>query len=142
MSLDSNIDPPTRQAYLETHYYVLGDAPMTLHVGVASEPLADFYGIMQINCCTFITACNPYSQSLEDSVNAERHQVLAHELRQLDLKFTESIGEHPSNFWPGEPSFFVCGFSLEDSKKLGTRHKQNAIIWCGSDAVPQLVLLR
>jgi len=142
MSSDSNIDPPMRQAYLETHYHVQGDVPMTLQVGVASGPLAAFYKTMQINCCTFITACNPYSQSLEDSVNAERHQVLADELRQLDLKFTESIGEHPSNLWPGEPSFLVCGLSLEDSKKLGTKHEQNAIIWCGIDAVPQLVLLR
>ena len=142
MFSESIIDAATRQAYLETHYYVHGDSPMTLHVGVASEPLAAFYKAMHVNCCAFITACNPYSQSVENSVNAKRHQVLAHELRQLDLKFIESTGQHPLNLWPSEASFFVCGLSLEDSKKLAIKHKQNAIIWCGSDTVPQLVFLR
>ena len=142
MFSESIIDTATRQAYLETHYYIHGDSPITLHVGVASEPLAAIYKTMQVNCCTFITACNPYSQSLKNSVNAERHKVLAHELRQLDMKFIESTGQHPSNHWPGEASFLVWNLSLEDSKKLGIKYEQNAIIWCGTDTVPQMVLLR
>jgi len=132
MFLKSVIDPATRQAYLETHYCVHGDPPMTLHVGVANEPLAAFYKAMHVNCCAFITACNPYSQKLEDSDNAERHQALAHELNQLGLKLIESTGQHPSNLWPVEVGFLVWGLSMEESMKLGTRHEQNAIIWCGT----------
>ena len=142
MFSESIIDAESRKAYIETHYYVHGESPMTLHVGVASEPLVAFYKTLKVKCCAFITAFNSYSQKLEYSINAERHEVLAHELQQLGLKFIESTGEYPLNLWSGEASFLVWGLSMEDSMKLGTRHEQNAIIWCGSDAVPQLVLLR
>jgi len=36
----------------------------------------------------------------------------------------------------------VPGLSLEASKSLGARFEQNAIVWSGADAVPQLILLR
>jgi hypothetical protein len=42
---------------------------------------------------------------------------------------------------PGEPSFLAFGLALEASKTLGKAYEQNAIIWCGADAVPNLVLL-
>lgn len=139
---DSLIDPATRQAYCETHYRIHADTPVTLHVGVASADLAALYKARGARCCAFITACNPLGQMLEDGANAERQQALAQELRRRSLKFTEGIGQHPCNDWPGEPSFLVWDLSLQASKALGRRHGQNAIVWCASDAVPQLVLLR
>ena len=30
---------------------------------------------------------------------------------------------------------------LEEAKVLGCRYEQNAVVWCGVDAVPQLILL-
>jgi hypothetical protein len=62
-------------------------------------------------------------------------------LNRLGVRFIDGIGQHPSTAW-GEPSFLVLGVSLETARELGVRHEQNAIIWVGSDAVPQLVLLR
>ena len=41
-----------------------------------------------------------------------------------------------------EESFLVYGLTLEAAKALGTRLEQNAFIWSGEDAVPQLILLR
>lgn len=32
--------------------------------------------------------------------------------------------------------------SLEAAKELGARYEQNAIVWAGADAMPQLILLR
>lgn len=139
---DSLIDPATIQAYRETHYCVHADTPVTLHVGVASAALAALYKARRAQSCAFITACNPFGQVLDASANAERQQALERELRQRSLKFTEGIGQHPSGNWPGEPSFLVWDMSLEASKALGKRHEQNAILWCASDTVPQLVLLR
>ncbi len=64
------------------------------------------------------------------------------ELRLRSLLFIEGVGQHPSNRWPPEPSFLVLDLSLEAAKALGSRHEQNAIVWCGADATPLLVLLR
>ncbi|MDF3832712.1 DUF3293 domain-containing protein [Cupriavidus basilensis] len=140
----SVIGPEIVQAYLETHYHVHGDAPVTLKVGEPNALLAALHADAGVQCSAFITAWNPFSQPAgEDaSVNARRQQALARELAQAGLRFIEGIGQHPSNQWPGEASFLVLGLTLDAAKALGTRHEQNAIIWSGADAVPQLILLR
>lgn len=142
MFTTSTIDIATRQSYLETHYHVLGQPPFTLEVGIADVTLTKQYKAHRVESCAFITACNPFSQSLEKSVNADLHAALARGLRQRSLMFEEGLGEHPSNQWPSEASYLVWDLSLEVAKTLGIKHDQNAIIWCGSDAVPQLILLR
>ena len=84
----------------------------------------------------------PFSQILDDEANAERHAALGQELGRRSLASIEGIGQHPSNLWPGEPSYLVFGLTLVAAKTLGTRLEQNAIVWTGTDAVPQLILLR
>ena len=138
----SNIDEPTQQAYRETHFKVYGSAPMTLQIGQRNAELAHSYEEKRIQSCTFITSCNPYSQPYDDAANAARLAILEIELEAEGLVFIEGIGQHPSGEWPGEASLLVLGLSLEDAKAWGTMHEQNAIVWCGADAVPQLVLLR
>lgn len=132
----------TVQAYRETHYRVYTDPPLTLHVGVVSALLSALYKSRRVQSCAFITAFNPLGQCVCESVNAQRQEALARQLRQRSLQFIESIGQHPSSGWPGEASFLVWGLSLEAGKVLGRQHQQNAIVWCASDAIPQLVLLR
>ena len=138
----SIIDPTTFQSYLETQYHVHGDTPLTLQVGIVNSSLAARYKALRVESCAYITSCNPFSQSLEACVNADLHAAFADELRQRSLKFVEGVGQHPSNRWPGEASYLIWDLSLETAKALGNRHQQNAIIWCGLDAVPQLILLR
>ena len=53
-----------------------------------------------------------------------------------------ALGVDPTGEWPGEESVFVPGLDLERAKSLGVEFGQNAIVWAGPDAVPQLVLLR
>lgn len=129
-------------SYLETQYHVHGETPLTLQVGVANASLAAHYKSLRVESCAYITACNPFSQSLEACVNADLHAAFADELRQRSLKFVEGVGQHPSGQWPGEASYLIWGLSLEAAKALGAKHDQNAIIWCGPEAVPQLILLR
>lgn len=136
------IDPRTVQAYRETDYVVHADAPVTLKVAVASPGLSAIYKDRRLDSCAFITACNPESRQLPDVDNATRQADLVWELRQLSLPYIEGVGQHPSNQWPPEPSFLVLGLSLEAAKALGVRHQQNAIVWCGADATPTLILLR
>jgi len=136
------IDPGTVEAYRETDYVVHADAPITLKVGIANPGLLAMHKDRRVDSCTFITACNPGSRRLPDVDNAVRQDALAGELRLRSLPFIEGVGQHPSNRWRPEPSFLVLGLSLEAAKALGSRHEQNAIVWCGIDATPQLVLLR
>ena len=130
------------QAYLETHYIVQSEVPLTLQCGVHNLEL----GLLQIAFNTessaFITAYNPFSHVEDEISNTGRQRKLVQDLQDQGLTYFEGIGQHPSGVWPGEPSFLVLDLSLEEATQLGIKYEQNAIIWCGSDAVPQLVLLR
>ena len=139
---ESIIDAVTVQAYQETEYRAHGDEPFSLWVGESCPALAAAQKRHRVDCSAYITACNPFSRVLDDQANAERHAALGRELCQRSLASIEGIGQHPSNRWPGEASYLIFGLTLEAAKALGTRLEQNAIIWAGSDAVPQLILLR
>ena len=142
MFQDSVIAQSSIQAYLETNYYVRGAMPLTLNIGVANPGLVALHTSHSVESSAYVTACNPFSQTLDDSTNDARQAVLAGELQQHGLTYINGIGRHPTNGWRGEQSFLVLGLSLEDARMLGIHHEQNAIVWCGPDAVPELVLLR
>ena len=138
----SAIDPSTIHSYVETEYRVFGVSPFILKVGQVSLELSAAHKLREVNCSAFLTACNPLSQEFDDLANASRQAEFAHELKAQGLTFERGIGIHPSNNWPGEDSFLVFGLSLEDAKRNAARLEQNAFIWNGADAVPQLILMR
>lgn len=138
----SSISADTIRAYEETEYRVFGDVPITLCIGVRSALLADLHRAHDVDCSVFITAVNPLGVQADDAENARHQATLADQLKKKHFKFIDGMGQLPSGEWPGEPSFLVLGVSLDDAKELGTRYRQNAIVWCGDDAVPQLILLR
>jgi hypothetical protein len=138
----SEISPQTIKAYLETDYCVFGDTPFVLKVGMASESLAKLYERFKVNCGAFVTACNPFSINAGEAENTVRQVELSNELSLRNLAFIYGIGKHPSGEWVAEPSYFVLGITLEAARTLGKKYDQNAVIWCGSDAIPELVLLR
>ena len=130
------------QAYLETDYRVHAEPAFTLRVGNQSAELMALHKSLGKVCSTFITAWNPWSKQLGRLDNKALNAALLKELDQLGLTYTEGVGQHPSNAWPGEESFLVFGLPLDESKALGSRYEQNALIWCGEDATPQLILLK
>lgn len=130
------------QAYHETEYRVIGEPSVVLRIGEYNESLSRLYKSNKLDSCAFITACNPCSKSLSDAANADRHDELGRELQRRGLKYFPGEGKHPVGSWPGEASYLILGLSLEAAKALGKEYEQNAIVWCGSDALPQLVLLR
>lgn len=127
---------------METDFRVAAPEPFVLHVGVASAPLAQLQRLHRTDCSAFISACNPYSRLIDDDANTERQLELARELAGLGLTFLDGVGTHPAGGWPPESGYLVPGLSLAAAKALGERHEQNAILWCGPDAVPELVLLK
>ena len=137
----SSLDPALLQAYRETLYTVREPA-LTLRIGVACEPLRALHQRFGVECSAFVSACNPFSRRLDAAGNAARHRALLQALAAEGWRFLEGAGRHPSNGWPAEPSALVFDLPLEASREFGRRYEQNAFVWCGLDAVPQLVLLR
>lgn len=138
----SAIDPRTIQAYLETEYRVHGQPTFTLRVGQASSCLLSVHDREGSSCSAFLTACNPFSELVDDTTNVARQASLAEEISRHGLSFLPGVGQHPTDSWPGEPSFLVFGLTLEAARAMGVRFEQNGFIWSGADAVPQLILLR
>jgi len=141
MNTSSVIDPATIQAYRETYYYVEGDASITLLVDQKNDALAALHKTAGVESSAFVTAWNPYGRKCDDETNAELQRKLTDELTTRGLRFVNGVGRHPESDW-AEPSLLVLGISLEAAKRLGVRYEQNAIVWCGASAVPELVLLR
>jgi hypothetical protein len=145
-SITSNLAPELVQAYRETHYRVnTGSTDLetfALLVDETSKSLAGLHKKFSVDCSAYITACNPWSQNLPDDVNSNRMEKLKHVLRARSLRWLEGLGQHPSNQWPGEPSVLILGLSLAAAKVLAQDFEQNAFVWSGSHARPQLVLLR
>lgn len=138
----TTLDAALIQAYRETEYRVAGDQPFTLRIGETSPELQALRSRRRSEPCAYITAFNPFSRVVSPSENAERHAQLGAELTKRGLTHIEGVGQHPSNNWPGEPSYLILGLDLEAARTLGMRMEQNAIVWIGADAVPELVLLK
>lgn len=136
------IEPSTIQAYLKTDYCVFGQVPLVLRVGVKNELLAKLYRQFAASSSAYITACNPHGQLASEKANAAAQARLVKELQRRGLNHVEGAGQHPQGGWPAEPSYLVLGLSLDEAKMLGRKYRQNAIIWCGDDSVPELVMLR
>jgi hypothetical protein len=79
---------------------------------------------------------------LDEAENTQHMQALRAELSGRSLAFDAGAGQHPSNGWPTEPGVLVYGPELQATRTLGQRFEQNALLWCGGDGVPGLVVLR
>ena len=130
------------EAYRETAYRVEALEPFVLSIDQRSEPLGQLYRTHSVSSCAFMTAWNPYSESLSAEENSNRQTKLANDVRNLGFELIEGEGKHPNGLWPGEASYLVLGMSLDEAQKLGQQYEQNAILWCDADAIPRLVLLK
>ena len=136
------IDSASHQAYLETEYIVGATPAVVLRIGYRSEGLAALQAAAGVSCSAFITAWNPRSQRLDAAVNSRRQQQLREELTRVGFQQVPGHGRHPSNGWPAEDSVLALGLDRDAAMESGHRWEQHAIVWCGPDAVPQLLLLR
>jgi hypothetical protein len=71
--------------------------------------------------------------------NELRQQALKAELKKSGLCFIDGIGQHPSNQWPGEPSFLILNLNRASATELAAQYKQHAFVWAGETALPELV---
>lgn len=141
-TVDTSLHPALVQAYLETDYCVRVADGLVLRCGEYSSALAATHGRLGVESSAFLTACNPYSQPRDSADNALAQTALARALDRLGLRWLPGIGRHPHASWPGEESFLVLGIDRDAACALAAEYQQNAFVWCGPSAVPELVLLR
>ena len=143
MSETTQIHPDKVLAYLATDYR-LGhtDQDIVLTIGKHSERLAALFADSSVNCGAFLTAYNSQGTIQSDVANAQGHTELASKLQELGLQAIVGSGSEEGTEWPTEKSFFALGLALKPAKAIGTHFDQDAIVWVGPDAVPQLILLR
>ena len=147
MSETTQIHPEKVRAYLATSYRIGHTAQdIVLTIGQRSDRLAALFASSVVDCGAFLTAYNPRGTQQSDAANELAHAELAAQLqglrRGLDLQAIEGSGSEEGTDWPAEKSYFAMGLDLETSKTIGTHFDQDAIVWVGADAVPQLILLR
>lgn len=140
MLSESELDPALIAAYRRTEYQV-GKA-FALRIDEHSEPMREWQRRHGVSCAAFVTAANPRSLALTHHENQARHERLRTRLAREGLRFEEGEGVDPDRRWPPEPAFLIAGLDTSAARRLGREFDQNAVVWCGSDAIPQLLLLR
>ncbi|MEX8191825.1 DUF3293 domain-containing protein [Comamonas guangdongensis] len=135
-----------QQAYRRAEYRVQGrNGPAgdwRLQVGRRQPLLLTLYAAHGVECASFLTACNPWGELLSEADNAVRMQQLRQALLTGGWTFSEGLGQDPQGQWPGEASVLIWGMDAPTARVWGEQWQQNAVLWCGADAVPQLLWLR
>ena len=139
----TEIPPDKISAYKATDYRA-GGAPdaLVMRIGQHSPELLSLYKETGSDCALFITAFNPLGQKRDDAANEAAHTRLEEQLRAVTNHLIEGEGADPAGQWPAERSYLALGIDADAARRLGRLFEQDAVVWIGKDAVPQLLLLR
>jgi hypothetical protein len=77
----------------------------------------------------FLTACNPRSEVLPDTENAERMQSLLQDVVAQGRSFWSGLGVSDISDWKPEESILVLGMSKDEAHLLAERYHQNAFVY-------------
>ena len=129
-------------AYCKTRYRVFTSPDFELAVGQRSSALADLYRTHAMNSAAFLTAWNPEGNLQSEAANREAFARLQARVASHGVTVIAGFGEDPDGAWAGEESLLALGLGREAACEMGAEFRQNAIVWAGADAVPELILLR
>jgi hypothetical protein len=139
----SKIEKDKIIAYQNTIYMINSDVEkIAFKIGFHSNELKNLFFFKKQTCALFITRFNPYGEMQKSEENTICNQKLFSDLKEKTKLVYNGQGADPAGEWPPEDSFLALGINLELSKELGRKYFQDAIVWIGEDAVPELVLLR
>lgn len=128
-------------AFHATHYRV--DAPdgaFVLRIGVVSPELRWLHAARGVECSAYLTAWNPLGQVAPPAQNAVWQAAMRADLVALGVDVIEGEGRDPASGW-AEQSVLALGLGRAQAVRLGERYQQLAVLVCGVDGVPELLLL-
>jgi len=131
------------RAYRASDYRIgfTGQA-IVLQPGHRSAQVAQLFASHGVSCGAFITAYNPQGAQRSTAENVQAHQQLLTHIDSQGLKCLEGEGSEAGTDWLAEKSCFALGLGRSDAIEIGHLFGQDAIVWVGESAVPELVLLR
>lgn len=129
-------------AYRATRYRVFATPDFDLAIGQRSEVLEELYRKHAVTSAAFLTAWNPEGNLQDEAFNRAAFARLRERVALNASEVIAGFGEDPDGVWAGEESLLALGLSREAACEIGTEFTQNAIVWAGADAVPELILLR
>ena len=132
---------PLLEAYQAAHYE-LAHCDWFLQLGQPQPELARLYQRHAVHCATYLTACNPLGEPLPDADNALRMTRLREALQRAGWSWLDGQGSDPHGQWPAEDSVLIWGMGESTARAWGQHWQQNAVVYCGPDCRPQLLLLR
>ncbi len=139
----TTIPPATIAAFHATGYGVEApDAPFVLRIGEHSPPLAALMAAHAAPGAAYLTAWNPRSTQADPAANARAQDNLRTALAEQAIAFLDGWGADPEGRWPPEHSLLALGLDLPVAAVLADRFGQDAFVWSGPDARPQLILRR
>ncbi len=117
-------------AYEATSFWVdvFPDSPFAIRCGTRTPRLDDLLVKCGASTWAYMTACNPRSDLLTASDNAERMGRLRHHLQQRGYSFFPGEGVPDKPEWAPEPSFLVLGITESEAVSLARIYEQNAIL--------------
>lgn len=131
------------EAYKRTQYLVhTQHGTVALRIGQPSKELAEIIRFAGAAGGTFITAENPFSQSLSAAENEARQKSLGEDLASLGAVVIGGSGRGEDPAWPAEASYVAIGISHAQARELGIKYQQNAIVWIDVTGTAELLLLR
>ena len=142
-SREPRIDAGLLAAYAAALYRVdAAPTPFVLRIGERSPELAALHVAHGVACSAFVTAWNPFGMLQPDALNRWAQARLERELGAQGYAVYGGAGLDADGSWPGEDSVLALGLSRETAAELGRAYGQNAVVWSGAGAVPELVVLR
>ena len=137
----ASLDQDLIKAYQATAYNVFTPPSFTLTVGEADENLRNLYDAAGVNSAAYITAWNPRSVATDHERNMAANADLISIVEAKGFQWIPGEGKGSIGDWPPEQSILILGLSRGMAKRLGHRFRQNAIVWAGETANPELIML-
>lgn len=125
--------------YRATTYRVMTrPAPIDLRVGRYSAAMADLLAGCAVSGSVLVSACNPQGRLRSAEANQAAHDRLIALLRARSEAYVPALGIPDSGDWPAETSVLILGADRRRAGAWCRLLRQNAVLWIGADAVPQL----
>lgn len=133
---DGNLDAAYRQA---VYRVILGGSPLDLRVDQACGGVRALLTERGVDTAAFVTACNPGSRRLDRAANRAARTALEDAVAAMGCSALPGVAIDPEGRWPDEESLLLPGVDFESACSLARRFGQNALVWIGPEAVPELV---